>query len=161
MQKRRTYNPRLVRKNHAYSIQEIATCFGVHKNAVHRWVKEGLMTIDNSRPHLIHGSDLIAFLTERQKVRKHTCQSDEFYCCKCRQPRKAWGRMVDLTQLKRETLTVKALCDECQTSMHRFHPAKNLPRLQEMFIIQTVSEEHLNQSFNLPVKRDLQQEARS
>ena len=43
--------------------------------------------MDERRPILIHGGDLIEFLETRQAKRKQTCATDEFYCFRCRRPR--------------------------------------------------------------------------
>jgi hypothetical protein len=155
--KRRTYNTRLIRKNHAYYVHEVAERFGIHKNAVLNWVKQGLKTIDGNRPMMIHGSDLAEFLDLRQKSRKNACKPDELYCCKCRQPKQAWERLVDLTKLKQESWLVRAICATCGTKMQRITTTKNLPALQLLFMIQTVNGEHITESFNPLVMSDLNQ----
>jgi hypothetical protein len=48
--------------------------FGVHRNTVREWVKRGLPTIDQKRPMLILGRDLIEFLQQRRLRNKRTCQ---------------------------------------------------------------------------------------
>lgn len=155
--KRRTYNTRLVRRNHAYYVHEVADRFGIHKNAVLNWVKLGLKTIDGNRPMMIHGSDLADFLDQRQRSRKRKCQPDEFFCCKCRAPKRAWERVVDLTRLKKGDWLVKAICADCSTDMRRISPYQNLAKLQGLFVIQTVSEEHILESSNPLVMRDFKQ----
>lgn len=40
--------------------------FGIHKNTVRKWVKDGLTAIDNKRPMLILGPDLVTFLQARK-----------------------------------------------------------------------------------------------
>jgi hypothetical protein len=155
--KRRTYNTRLIRRGHAYYVQEVADRFVIHKNAVRNWVKQGLKTIDGNRPMMIHGSDLADFLDNRQRSRKRACMPDEFFCCKCRMPRRAWERLVDLTQLKKERWLVKAICCVCSANMRRIFPARNMPELHRLFIIQTVNEEHIKESFNPLVMRDFNQ----
>lgn len=152
--KRRTYNPRRVRRAHAYLAQEAADLFGLHKNAVLNWVGLGLKTIDGKKPMMIHGSDLIDFLTRRQQGRKRACQPDEFYCCKCRKPKQVWEGLVDLTQLKKDSWLVRGLCTDCSTKMQRIYPAKKLPEVRRLFKVQTVNEEHINESSNPPVNRD-------
>lgn len=69
--KSRTYNLRLIRRDYSYMIQEIAELFSLHPNAVRRWVKNGLRTIDSHRPQLIHGTDLIEYLDRRQRQSAH------------------------------------------------------------------------------------------
>ena len=50
---------RLIKRDYGYFISEIADLFHLHPNAVRRWIKAGLRTVDNQRPVLVHGGDLI------------------------------------------------------------------------------------------------------
>jgi len=78
--KKRTYNTRLIKRDYSYFVCEIADLFDLHPQAVRRWITAGLAIIDERRPFLIHGRDLIAFLNERQSQRKQPCAADELYC---------------------------------------------------------------------------------
>ena len=40
--RKRHPNPRLVKIHRNYTVEEIATLFGIHKNTVRDWVKAGL-----------------------------------------------------------------------------------------------------------------------
>jgi transposase len=40
-------NYRLVKIHRSYAVEEIAKLFGIHKNTVRCWVKDGLATIDD------------------------------------------------------------------------------------------------------------------
>jgi uncharacterized protein YjcR len=46
-------NHRLVKIHRNYTVEDIANLFGIHKNTVRNWVKDGLATIDEKRPMLI------------------------------------------------------------------------------------------------------------
>ena len=48
--KKRRYNIRRVKATWPYTVQEIAELLGVHKNAVLRWLHDGLRA-DRSYPH--------------------------------------------------------------------------------------------------------------
>jgi hypothetical protein len=48
--KKRTHNTRLIKRDYAYFISEIADLLKLHRNAVRRWLKAGLLTIDDRRP---------------------------------------------------------------------------------------------------------------
>src|SRR5262245_34376578 len=63
---KRTYNTRLIKRDYAYFISELADLFRLHPNAIRRWIKAGLRTVDDRRPVLVHGGDLIDFLDARQ-----------------------------------------------------------------------------------------------
>ena len=94
--KKRSYNSRRVCRDLSYSVQEAGELFGIHKNTILQWLKNGLSKIDGSKPYLIHGSELIAYLNKKREIRKSRCKANEFYCCRCRLPRRAWGDIVDI-----------------------------------------------------------------
>src|SRR5260221_11249883 len=48
-------NPRRVKIHRNYSVEDIARLFGIHKNTVRNWLKQGLATIANLRPLLALG----------------------------------------------------------------------------------------------------------
>ena len=85
--RKRTYNTRLIKRDYPYFVSEVADLFHLHPNAVRRWIKAGLITVDDRRPVLVHGGDLIDFLDMRQAQRKQKCAVDELYCFRCRRPK--------------------------------------------------------------------------
>ncbi|MCK4945496.1 MAG: helix-turn-helix domain-containing protein [Alphaproteobacteria bacterium] len=64
--KKRTYNPRRVRTGLSYTVQDIAEIYEVHKNAVLRWIKNGLPVIDKKKPYLVYGGELAKYLRKKQ-----------------------------------------------------------------------------------------------
>ena len=58
--RRRHPNHRLVKIHRTYTVEDIAGLFGTHKNTVRQWIRAGLPTIDDGRPMLILGPQLIA-----------------------------------------------------------------------------------------------------
>ena len=75
--RRRHPNPRLAKIHRNYTVEEVASLFGVHRNTVRDWVKRGLPTSDGRRPMLILGRDLVAFLSARRAKNKRTCHPGE------------------------------------------------------------------------------------
>lgn len=138
MKKRRTYNPRLIRLGLSYSVQEVAELYGLHKNAVLRWIKDGLPVIDRRKPYLIHGGELASYLKKKQTGRRHKCNPDEFFCFKCRAPRKAWENVADITIKNESKLAISGLCAACYTPVHRMGVVKKLPEYRKIFSIQTI-----------------------
>jgi hypothetical protein len=55
---------RPVKVHRSYLIEEAANVLHVHKNTVRAWIRTGLPLIDRTRPFLIRGEDLIAYLFE-------------------------------------------------------------------------------------------------
>jgi len=84
--KKRHPNHRLVKIHRAYIVEEIASLFGMHKNTVRHWIKDGLNTIDDKRPMLILGHVLVEFLKARRVKNKQPCKPGELYCVRCRAP---------------------------------------------------------------------------
>ena len=83
--RKRHPNPRLAKIHRNYTVEEVASLFGIHRNTVREWVKRGLPTSDGRRPMLILGRDLVAFLSARRAKNKRTCPPGELYCVRCRQ----------------------------------------------------------------------------
>jgi hypothetical protein len=137
--KSRTYNVRLIRREYSYTVQEIAELFNLHPNAVRRWVSGGLRTIDDHRPQLIHGSDLIEFLCRRQRDRRRGCAPDEMYCFGCHEPRRPAGGRVVVEQLGPSRLMLRGSCELCGTRMNRAFSMSRLPEVERTFTVPTAS----------------------
>jgi hypothetical protein len=116
---RRRYPVNLIKLSCSYDPAEIAKLLGIHRNTVRHWLKEGLVPIDDRRPILISGAPLRAFISRRQEARKQKCAPGEFFCFRCRAPRKPWGGMVDFSRLNDKIAKAVAFCSVCETQMHR------------------------------------------
>ena len=112
-------NYRLVKIHRSYTVEEIAKLFGVHKNTVRRWVKDGLATTDDKRPMLILGHVLVAFLQARRKKNKQTCKPGEIYCVRCRAPKPPAGDMAEYSPITKKVGTLVAICPDCDAIMNR------------------------------------------
>ncbi len=118
MGKRRS-NYRWVKIHRSYKVEEIAKLYSIHKNTVRMWIKDGLSTIDNQRPMLIHGLDLYEFLKTRKEKRKQKCKPGEFYCFRCRVPRKPDGDWAEYSHINDKVGILSAICPICSTIMNR------------------------------------------
>jgi hypothetical protein len=145
--KKRTFNTRLIKQGLSYDVKEIADLFGIHENSVLRWIgNEGLPLIDDTRPYLVHGADLAAFIKKRQAARKKKCSPEEFFCCKCRMPRTAWGNTVDIIIKNKTKLQIRGLCAVCDTAVIKAGAAKKIHEYQKTFVVQTIDRQHINDS---------------
>ncbi|TCV81286.1 helix-turn-helix domain-containing protein [Sulfurirhabdus autotrophica] len=112
-------NHRHVKIHRSYSVEEIAKLFSVHKNTVRSWLKNGLTTVDNKRPMLIHGQTLYSFLQVKRVKHKRPCEPGEMYCVRCRSPKAPAGDMAEY-QSKTDTLgNLVAICPDCEAIMNR------------------------------------------
>jgi excisionase family DNA binding protein len=141
--KKRKYNTRRIKATWPYTVHEIAELFGIHKNAVLRWLREGLRVDRSGRPFLIRGDELARFLSERQNGRRQRCAPDEFFCFRCRAPRAACLGMADVTVGSPTRLRIKALCAVCETPVNKVQSARELPRIKKQFHVQELTGEHL------------------
>lgn len=114
-------NPRLVKINRSYTIEEVARVLRLSREAVRRWVRSGqLQPIDSRRPILLAGATLQAFLTQRRAAAKTPTPPGHIYCLKCREPRPPALAMADFTPPPgRGAGNLRALCATCGTVMNR------------------------------------------
>jgi len=112
------HNGRLVKIHRNYTIAEAAARVGAHKHTVSRWIAAGLPTTDDKRPLLIHGEDLRAFLKAREPP-KQPCGPGEFYCLRCRAPKRPAGGMVDYIPKNAMRGLLRGICPKCDGLIHR------------------------------------------
>lgn len=109
-----------------YDFKMISKCLGVNKRTIQIWHKQGKLIVDSSsRPYLVRGADLIAFLLEMQKQRKCPLTAGQFYCLKCQT-----GRLADPDSIfyeethhklgkSAEQIIIHGKCEMCGTPVSR------------------------------------------
>ena len=112
-------DPRRIRINRPYTVEEAARALSKHKQTVRNWIRDGLPTVDRSRPTMIHGHELRSYLERKRQEAKRPCPPGTLYCFRCNLPRKPALGMVDLIQDTEATGNLKALCEACGTEIHR------------------------------------------
>lgn len=112
-------NYRLVKIHHNYSAEDIARLFGKHKNTVRAWLKDGLKAIDETRPVLVHGQVLAAFLKARRTAGKRPSPPGHLYCFKCREPKPPSEGVVIVQAISDRVSNVSAVCPTCGGTMYR------------------------------------------
>jgi len=112
-------NHRLVKIHRNYTVEEIAKLFGIHKNTVRIWVKDGLDTTDDKRPMLILGHVLVEFLQARRVKNKQTCKPGELYCVRCRVPKFPAGDMAEYSPITEKFGNMMAICPDCNSIMNQ------------------------------------------
>ncbi len=117
--KKRHPNHRLVKIHRNYTVEEVGRLLGKHKNTVREWIKVGLPTIDNKRPTLIVGREVIAFLRRRRAGKKQPCRPGEMYCVGCRAPKLPAAGMLDCQRLTEKIGNLTGICPDCNSMMHR------------------------------------------
>lgn len=131
------YNINRISKRRTYTVKEIAVLLGVHIRTVQSWLSQGLQLVEHSFPYLIHGEALVDYLGGKQSSRRSKLASDEFYCVKCRQPRKGLSGTVNTTITQKlmgsgkSLIVIRALCEVCSSKVNRFNAiyTKNVAEL--------------------------------
>src|SRR5262245_55500352 len=119
-------NPRLVKLHRNYSVEDITRLFGIHKNTVRNWLKQGLAAIDDRRPILILGRELSRFLQERRQEAKQLCGPGRIFCIACRAPKVPAGKMADCTATGPLAGSLCRICPDCGRFIYR---RINLPKI--------------------------------
>ena len=117
--KKRLHNPNLAKIHRSYTVEEVASRYGVFKGTVRAWIKAGLPTISDKRPMLILGGDLVAFHQARRTKNKQTCKPGEIYCVRCRAPKAPAGGMADCNLVNGKIWNLVAICPDCDSIMNQ------------------------------------------
>ena len=112
-------NYRLVKIHRNYSVEQIASLCGKHKNTVRAWLKDDLCPIDKGRPVLVHGHVLAAFLKARRTAGKRPVPPGHLYCFKCREPKPPAEGVVIVQAISDKVSNVSAVCSTCGGTMYR------------------------------------------
>ena len=112
-------NPNRAKVNRSYTIAEVARLFGVHKQTVRNWLRDGLQSLSEKRPILILGRVLREFLTARRQQARRPCGVGHLYCVRCRAPQSPAGGMLDYLPMTPATGSLCGICSTCDALMFR------------------------------------------
>lgn len=152
-------NPRLAKIHRSYTVEEIATLYGVHRNTVRAWIARGLPTVDTRRPVLVLGSHLAAFLQARRTANKRPCGLSEIYCLRCREPRQPAGGGVRYHPLTLTQGSLVGLCGSCGAGLNRRVSLAKLPLFSGVLAVTLPqAQEHIDESPQPSLNSDFKQE---
>lgn len=112
-------NPRLVKINRNYSVEDISRLFKIHKNTIRKWLKKDLPSIDDLRPTLVLGRELSSFLIKRRARVKQKCGPGQMFCLACRAPKVPAGKIVDCTPTGSNSGNLCGICPDCNRMIFR------------------------------------------
>ena len=114
-----------IKTRSSYTPEEVCELLGVCCSTVRLWVKQGLPVIRNTRPYLIQGSNLKAFLFRKTQQYKYVLSDNEFPCFKCRKgvlpvPDSIRERIANKIGKGKRTIVLEAQCSICKSEVRRF-----------------------------------------
>ena len=139
---RKHFNTRIIRKKQTYSTDETADLLNVHINTVHAWYKAGLARIDDHKPWLVFGKDLIKFLNAKNESKKRPCKPNELFCCKCQKPSTPKDNLVCIKATPART-NIVGYCETCGTTINKAISPNKIDFFKDTLIVQTVHTENL------------------
>lgn len=120
-----------MKKYRSYTVHEVTSVLGVHKNTVREWIRAGLPTL-KGRPVLILGADLIDFLVARRKRKRRPCGPGQMYCFICRTPQFPAGGMIDFAPMNSKVANLTGICPVCYGVMHRCVSATQIEEMRNI-----------------------------
>ncbi|SOD20691.1 helix-turn-helix domain-containing protein [Nitrosomonas ureae] len=154
--KKRLHNPNIAKIHRNYTVEEVAILYGVFKGTVRAWIKSGLPTLNDKRPMLILGSDLVAFHQARRTKNKQKCKPGEIYCVRCRTPKNPAGDMADYRIITEKIGNLEAICPDCDKIMNRRVNISKLEQIRgKMTITLPQALQHIIESNHPSVNSDL------
>jgi hypothetical protein len=152
-------NPRLAKIHRNYTVEEIATLYGVHRNTVRNWIKGGLPVVDQRRPVLVLGSSLADYLRVRRVENKRPCRPNEIYCVRCHEPRTPTGGVVRYHPITPTQGNLVGMCPNCGAGLFRRVSATNLGQFEGLLkVTLPPAGEHISKTVEPSVNSDFKQD---
>jgi len=106
-----------VKANRNYTIEEAAEAVNATPQTIRAWIKRGLHVLKETRPFLILGCALKAFVAEMKERRRCPLKVGQFYCMRCKGARGAAFGMASFVRKDASGGAMEAFCEECDGSV--------------------------------------------
>jgi len=115
------YDPRKISQHKSYTIKELSDLVGMSEKTCWRWIEQGMATVPGSnKPILVLGSEVKKFIRNRNSKTEIKLGRSEFFCFKCKLPRRAKRGSNSVSGN-----TKRGLCSVCNGKMSKtIHPIK-------------------------------------
>jgi len=131
-----------IKSHRIYTVWEISDLLGCHKQTIIRWIKHHSLTADTStKPWLIEGHDLKAFLGARQSKARCKLAPHHCYCLGCKKPREPDGKIADYVHQTPSSGQLIGLCSSCGKLMHKIVKRADLETIRAKIEV-TIQQAH-------------------
>jgi transposase-like protein len=123
---RRLHSWRKAKIHRVYDKAGIEAIYGISRNTVSNWIKQGLKPVDDTSPVLVRGEELNRFHLQRYLASKRPCRADEIYCLSCDRPKRPKESQARFTAQRAGVGSVRAVCPDCGHALIRYVNSKGL-----------------------------------
>jgi len=106
-------NPMAVKANATYDVFEAARALNVTPATIRNWIKDGLKAMTASKPYLILGSAIRAYLRAKYAAARRPLDDDQLYCPSCRKGRQPYKLEATQSPISAKTDLLKGICGTC------------------------------------------------
>lgn len=124
-----------VKAHHTYTVEEAAEAVNATPQTIRAWTRRGLHVLNETRPFLILGCALKAFVEDFKAKRKRPLKIGQFYCMRCKDPRGAAFGMASYHRKDTSGGAMVAFCEECEGPVRVNVKKADLPTWGEIYEI--------------------------
>ena len=123
---------RRIKSNRTYDFREAAEAAQVTVQTIRAWAKRGLRVMSESRPFLILGADLKAFIEGARQAKKQPLKIGRFFCMSCQCPQPPAFDMADYEPKSASHGRLTAFCAVCGGPISRIVRKSALPAWRDL-----------------------------
>jgi integrase len=114
-----------IKKGRSYTALDAVAIFGIDESVFHKWIREeGLITIDDRKPSMVHWTTFQQFADHKNSSYKmETGNAGDFPCVGCYMRRRAFEDKITITKQNDKFWKAKATCSCCGSTMNINVPA--------------------------------------
>ena len=109
----RSYKNARPKRNLVYSVADLLVLYKIGRNTLTNWIKSGLRPVDDKRPQLFRGTELIRFHVDRALSTRCELRSSEFMCMVCKSRVVPDIGAVEINVTKNGKYLASARCPDC------------------------------------------------
>ncbi|MCX5568166.1 MULTISPECIES: helix-turn-helix transcriptional regulator [Kaistia] len=141
------FHPRKAKQDRTYNRADVMDLYGVGRNTVTNWMKEGLVTVPG-HPVLFRGEDLNTFHEARRAGARRNCSPGEFLCFHCKKVSSLKGAAAEVHWHSDHTCTLRWFCPRptCSKPNETFQSRSQVRILEEQGVNLTSVEDDYSPS---------------
>lgn len=132
MKRRNAQSARKAKSLLTYGSNDVLRLYGVCRNTLNNWIRNGLTVAGGGRQQYFRGADLNAFHKIHADRRKKTCTIDEVYCVACKKIHQLTGLSVTAERLDEKLIRLHITCPELLRITCRVIRAADLSHIERI-----------------------------